>query len=86
MPNAWLAAPFVFLGTLPPRILFQAGRLTIPAGLAPEGGSSVTFVNRMGLAKANEALIFGRKLSSEDLERCGFVKYVEFVLAMCLCV
>ncbi|KAL5511838.1 hypothetical protein ACEPAH_5056 [Sanghuangporus vaninii] len=42
-------------------------------GIISEAGSSVSFVNRMGLSKANEALIFGKKIEAEELLACGFV-------------
>lgn len=45
-------------------------------GLTVEQNASATFANRMGLAKANEALLWGGKLTAEELERNGFVKYV----------
>ena len=45
-------------------------------GLTTEQNASVTFVNRMGLAKANEALLWGGRLTAEELERNGFVKFV----------
>ncbi|GAA5894409.1 enoyl-CoA hydratase/isomerase family protein [Sporobolomyces salmoneus] len=44
--------------------------------LVCEGGASETFPRRMGLAKANEALLMGKKLSSRELEQCGFVNKV----------
>ncbi|KAI6005982.1 ClpP/crotonase-like domain-containing protein [Pisolithus albus] len=44
-------------------------------GLAVEGGASVNFVNRMGLAKANEVMIFSKKMTAQELLGCGFVKY-----------
>lgn len=45
-------------------------------GLLAEGGSSVAFVRRMGIAKANEALIMSRRLGCEELAGCGFVNKV----------
>ncbi|KAJ7470715.1 ClpP/crotonase-like domain-containing protein [Mycena latifolia] len=45
-------------------------------GIVAEGGSSVSFVNRMGLAKANEALIWGRKKEAQELYECGFVNKI----------
>ncbi|GAA5874475.1 hypothetical protein JCM16303_005864 [Sporobolomyces ruberrimus] len=44
--------------------------------LVCEGGASETFPRRMGLAKANEALLMGKKLSSQELFQCGFVNHV----------
>ncbi|KAJ7285887.1 ClpP/crotonase [Mycena rebaudengoi] len=43
-------------------------------GIIAEGGSSVSFVNRMGLAKANEALIWGKKKDAQELLNCGFIQ------------
>lgn len=43
-------------------------------GLTAEGGSSVTFIQRMGVAKAKEALYLGKRLSAQELKACGFVK------------
>jgi len=45
-------------------------------GIISEGGSSVTFVNRMGLAKANEVLIWGKKKSAQELHECGFINQI----------
>jgi len=45
-------------------------------GLVAEGGASIGFVQRMGLAKANEALIMSKRLSIEELVQCGFVNKV----------
>lgn len=42
-------------------------------GLVPEGGSSAAFVHRLGISKANEALIMSKRISATELERCGFV-------------
>ncbi|GAA5838842.1 hypothetical protein JCM3766R1_004225 [Sporobolomyces carnicolor] len=44
--------------------------------LVCEGGASETFPRRMGIAKANEALLMGKKLSSRELYECGFVNKV----------
>lgn len=65
---------------------------SLSTGLVTEGGSSVSFVNRskwrassllvlthvgsVGVAKANETLIWGKKQTSRDLLACGFVKYI----------
>lgn len=40
--------------------------------LVAEGGSSYTFVQRMGIAKANDALLLSKKLSAQDLLAQGF--------------
>lgn len=45
-------------------------------GLVTEGGASIGLVQRMGLAKANEALIMSRKISCDELVACGFVNKV----------
>jgi len=45
-------------------------------GIIAEAGSSVSFVNRMGLSKANEVLIFGKRLGAEELLACGFVNKI----------
>ncbi|GAA5875655.1 hypothetical protein JCM1840_003165 [Sporobolomyces johnsonii] len=42
-------------------------------GLVCEGGASLTLPRRMGTAKANEALIMGKKLSATELQQCGFI-------------
>lgn len=34
------------------------------------------FVKRMGVAKANEALILSKRIPCEELEKCGFVNKV----------
>lgn len=45
-------------------------------GLVAEGGASVGFVQRMGLAKANEALIMSKRITCEELVQCGYVNKV----------
>jgi peroxisomal 3,2-trans-enoyl-CoA isomerase len=45
-------------------------------GLIAEGGASVGFVRRMGIAKANEALLTSRKVPAAELLACGFVNRV----------
>ncbi|KAI0695923.1 ClpP/crotonase [Cytidiella melzeri] len=45
-------------------------------GLVSEGGASVNFVKKMGSAKANEALLFGKKISAQDLLECGFINKI----------
>ncbi|KAM0713508.1 hypothetical protein Q7P37_010470 [Cladosporium fusiforme] len=42
-------------------------------GLVAEGGASRGFVQRMGIAKANEALIMSKRITSDELVQCGFV-------------
>lgn len=45
-------------------------------GLVAEGGSSKAFVERLGLSKANEALLMSRKIGIDDLVKTGFVNAV----------
>ncbi|GLB34998.1 putative enoyl-CoA hydratase/isomerase [Lyophyllum shimeji] len=45
-------------------------------GIVAEGGSSASFVNRMGLAKANEVLLWGQKKEAQELFECGFVNRI----------
>ncbi|KAF8457241.1 ClpP/crotonase-like domain-containing protein [Terfezia claveryi] len=45
-------------------------------GLVAEGGASYTFVRRLGLAKANEALILSKPLPAADLLACGFLNKI----------
>ena len=45
-------------------------------GLVAEGGASVAFVQRLGISKANEALIMSKRITCEELERVGFVNQV----------
>jgi len=42
-------------------------------GLVSEGGASTSFVRRMGLSLANEALLKGRKITATELKAVGFV-------------
>lgn len=53
--------------------------LSIPfsfLGIIAEGGSSVSFVNRMGLSQANEVLIWGKKKTAQQLLNSGFVNEI----------
>ena len=45
-------------------------------GLVAEGASSMAFVQRLGISKANEALIMSKRISSEELVSTGFVNKV----------
>jgi peroxisomal 3,2-trans-enoyl-CoA isomerase len=42
-------------------------------GLVSEGLSSVAFVQRLGISKANEALIMSKRLTAEELVHVGFI-------------
>lgn len=45
-------------------------------GLVTEGGASIAFVQRMGISKAKEALLFSRRITAEELLRSGFVNRI----------
>ncbi|KAF2797431.1 ClpP/crotonase [Melanomma pulvis-pyrius CBS 109.77] len=45
-------------------------------GLVTEGNASVGFVRRLGISKANEALIMSKRISIEELVHTGFVNKV----------
>ncbi|OAL55195.1 peroxisomal d3,d2-enoyl-CoA isomeras-like protein [Pyrenochaeta sp. DS3sAY3a] len=45
-------------------------------GLVAEGNASIGFVRRLGIAKANEALIMSKRIGIEDLVHTGFVNAV----------
>lgn len=45
-------------------------------GLVAEGGASYGLVQRLGIAKANEALIMSRRIPVEELVQVGFVNKV----------
>lgn len=45
-------------------------------GLVAEGNASVGFVRRLGISKANEALIMSKRIGIEDLVQTGFVNGV----------
>jgi Delta3-Delta2-enoyl-CoA isomerase len=45
-------------------------------GLVPENGSALSFAQSMGVHRANEFLMFGRKLSVEELENWGMVNKI----------
>lgn len=45
-------------------------------GLYTEGGASKTFVQKLGMNKANEALIMGKRLYVKELQDVGFVTKV----------
>lgn len=45
-------------------------------GLVAEGGASFAFVKRLGISKANEALIMSKKITLEELVHTGFVNKV----------
>lgn len=45
-------------------------------GLVAEGGSSRAFVERLGISKANEALIMSKRITCDELVATGFVNKV----------
>ncbi|KAL3472308.1 ClpP/crotonase-like domain-containing protein [Aspergillus californicus] len=45
-------------------------------GLVAEGGASVAFVERLGIAKANEALIQSKRITCDELVAAGFINKV----------
>jgi peroxisomal 3,2-trans-enoyl-CoA isomerase len=45
-------------------------------GLVAEGGASRAFVTRMGISKANEALIMSKRISASELLHVGFVNKI----------
>lgn len=45
-------------------------------GLVPENGSATHFAQSMGVHRANDFLMFGRKMTVEELEACGMVNRI----------
>jgi peroxisomal 3,2-trans-enoyl-CoA isomerase len=45
-------------------------------GLVGEGGASFGLVQRLGIAKANEALVMSKRLTCDELVQCGFINKV----------
>lgn len=45
-------------------------------GLVSEGGASRAFVQRLGISKANEALIMSKRITAEELLQVGFVNKI----------
>jgi peroxisomal 3,2-trans-enoyl-CoA isomerase len=45
-------------------------------GLVPENGSALSFAQHMGVHRANEVLMFGRRVSAQELLDCGMYNYV----------
>lgn len=45
-------------------------------GLVAEGGASAALVKRMGISKANEALLMSRRIPAAELLACGFVNEI----------
>ena len=45
-------------------------------GLVAEGGASHGFVKRLGISKANEALIMSKRITAEELLQTGFVNKI----------
>ena len=45
-------------------------------GLVAEGGSSRAFVQRLGISKANEALIMSKRITAEEMLHVGFVNKI----------
>jgi peroxisomal 3,2-trans-enoyl-CoA isomerase len=45
-------------------------------GLVSEGNASIGFVQRLGIGKANEALIMSKRLTSEELLHVGYINKI----------
>ena len=45
-------------------------------GLVAEGGASIGLVQRLGRAKANEALLMSKRISSDELLQTGFANAI----------
>lgn len=45
-------------------------------GLVPENGSAINFSQSMGVHRANDFLMFGRKLTATELEQWGIVNRI----------
>jgi Delta3-Delta2-enoyl-CoA isomerase len=45
-------------------------------GLVPENGSAISFTQTMGVHRANDFLMFGRKLSAQELEQWGIANKI----------
>lgn len=45
-------------------------------GLVAEGNASIAFVQRLGISKANEALIMSKRITAEELLQTGFVNKI----------
>ena len=45
-------------------------------GLVAEGGASRAFVSRLGISKANEALIMSKQITAEEMLQTGFVNRI----------
>lgn len=45
-------------------------------GLVAEGGASRGFVQRLGISKANEALIMSKRITSEEMVQVGFINKI----------
>lgn len=45
-------------------------------GLVPENGSAISFAQSIGIHRANDFLMFGRKLTAKELEDVGLYNYV----------
>jgi len=45
-------------------------------GLVPENGAALSFAQHMGIHRANDFLMFGRKLTVEELENWGMVNRI----------
>ena len=45
-------------------------------GLVAEGGSSRAFVQRLGISKANEALIMSKRITAEEMLHVGFINKI----------
>ncbi|KAE9400784.1 ClpP/crotonase [Gymnopus androsaceus JB14] len=74
-----VAALNAFLGYFDFIFSVQDAWLSVPftfLGIIAEGGSSVSFINRMGPARANEVLLWGKKKTAQELVACNFINEI----------
>ncbi|KAI0336424.1 ClpP/crotonase [Cubamyces sp. BRFM 1775] len=76
-PTMGIAA--AFLGHVDFIYALPSAWLSVPftfLGIISEAGSSVTFRSKMGAAKANEVLLWGKKKDAQELLECGFINKI----------
>lgn len=75
-PVVGLSAGIIALSDIIYAIDEKKVAITVPfskLGLVAEGASSATFFQRLGWAKASEAIIFGQTIKGEDMNKLGFL-------------
>jgi hypothetical protein len=85
-PGAWIAVPFHCERIIKRTDVSNSSYYArVAIGIAAEVNSTTSFVDKLGLGKANQVLYWGKKTPVEELLNAGFVKWAFGCSRLVLC-